>query len=205
MIPHDRRHDQGPGLQQHLIAAALSNTEEKVPATIRREDGSIDQTTLVAENLGSSFREFGIHEPLSLKIAPISEPNVLQERTRLLPGDRVVAVNGQKVEQHWQFNEIVKKTLTPTVEITAERKAEARTQTVQTNCPSIGPPPRTARSPPRRTWATSIRWFRDFGSWASTGRTVSPARERQADRAPLQAGDIILAAGRYISHVQGVA
>ncbi|MGE5297504.1 MAG: site-2 protease family protein [Solirubrobacterales bacterium] len=116
-----------------MIAAALSGTNEKVPAVVRRADGSNFETTLVAENLGRSFREFGILEPLSLTIANVSEPNVLQERTKLLPGDRVVAVAGQKVDQEWGFEGIVTKTLTPTVEITAERKTGD--QTVQTSLP----------------------------------------------------------------------
>ena len=84
---------------------------------------------------GRPFRDFGITEPLSLNIAPIAEPNILQERTGLLPGDRIVAVNGQKVDHHWEFNQIVEKTLTPTVEITAERQGEGQTQTIQTKLP----------------------------------------------------------------------
>ncbi|MEN6333317.1 MAG: site-2 protease family protein [Phycisphaerales bacterium] len=120
-----------------MIAAALSGVDEKVPATVRRADGSVFETTLVAENLGRSFREFGIDEPRSLTIAQVSEPSVkiLKERTGLLPGDREVAVNGQKVEQHWQLSEIVQKTLTPTVELTAERKAGGQVETVQTSLP----------------------------------------------------------------------
>ena len=130
-----------------LIAAALSSANAPVPVTVRRADGSIVETTLVAENLpGSQFREFGITQPLSLTIAPIAEPNVLQERTGLLPEDRVVAVNGQKVDQYWEFAAIVRQTLTPTIEITAERpKGGQDTELVQTSCRSTGPCPRTAR------------------------------------------------------------
>ncbi|MEN6424676.1 MAG: site-2 protease family protein [Phycisphaerales bacterium] len=118
-----------------VIAAALSGSEEKVPVTIRRADNSQFETTLVARNLGRTVREFGIVEPQSLTIARISDPNTLQKRTGLLPGDKVVMVNGVEVEHHWQFEHIVARILTPTVQITAERKVADRVETVRTSLP----------------------------------------------------------------------
>lgn len=105
-----------------LIASALSDVNESVPVTVRRRDGSIEKMTLVAEELpGSSLREFGILQPLSLTLAEISEPNLLRERTGLLPGDRVTAVEGTPVEHYWELAEILGETLAPRIAITAER------------------------------------------------------------------------------------
>lgn len=120
-----------------LIAAALSNANESVPITVRHSDGSILDTTLVAESLpGSQFRDFGIEPPQSLTIAAIAEPNLLQKQTGLLPKDRVVAVNGQKVDHYWDFAGLVRSTLAPNISITAERtKAGKDTELVQTQLP----------------------------------------------------------------------
>ena len=117
------------------IAAALSGANEEIPVTIRRADDSVVKKKLVARGLGRSFREFGIHDPLSLSISRVSEPNLLLERTGLMPRDRVIAVNGSQVEHYWQFEQIVAKTLTPTVQITAERKVGDGVQTVETSLP----------------------------------------------------------------------
>ncbi len=120
-----------------LIAAALSNVNEPVPVAIRHADGSLEQTKLVAESLpGSQFRDFGITQPMSLEIASIAEPNVLRERTGLLPRDRIVAVNGRKVDHYWELADIVKNTLAPTVGITAERPQKGQgDETVRTELP----------------------------------------------------------------------
>jgi regulator of sigma E protease len=120
-----------------LIAAALSDIEETVPITVRHPDGSVLETTLVAKNLpGGQFRDFGIVPPLSLTVASVAEPNVLRERTGLAPGDRVVGVNGTKVDEHWEFTEVVRHTLTPTIKVAAERPKDGRdAEVIQTDLP----------------------------------------------------------------------
>jgi len=119
-----------------LIAAALSRKDEAVPVTVRHPDGTVETTKLVAEDVpGSTFREFGILQPLSLEIAPVAEPNVLQKRIGLAPADRVVAVNGKEVNHYWEFAAVVENTLTPTVEVTAERRENQGTKLVQTRLP----------------------------------------------------------------------
>jgi regulator of sigma E protease len=120
-----------------LLAAALSNINEPVPVTVRRLDGSIEQKTLRAESLpGGQFREFGIEPPQSLTVAQVTEPELLRERTGLMPGDRVVAVNGRNVDHFWDLTAIVQDTLTPTIEIVAERSKDARgVETVRTELP----------------------------------------------------------------------
>jgi regulator of sigma E protease len=105
-----------------LIASALSDVNEAVPVTVRHADGSEEQMTLVARLLpGSTLREFGIQQALSLTIAEIAEPNLLEERVGLRPGDRVSAVDGQPVDHYWELEQIVAQTLTPAVRIVAER------------------------------------------------------------------------------------
>jgi regulator of sigma E protease len=180
-----------------MIAAALSGPDERVPATVRRADGSIDKIWLVAENLGRSFREFGILEPWSLTIARVAEPNILKERTSLLPGDRVVAINGQKVEHHWQFNRIVEQTLTPAVEITAERKVGDQTQTVQTRLPldwTAAENGEVASETDLGHVYSLVPRLRVMGVNGDDG-FAPPVNGRQDDATRLKAGDIILAAG----------
>ena len=57
------------------------------------------------------MREFGIEQPISLTLAKISKPNVLEERTGLRPGDTITAVAGQEVQNWWTFADIVRQTL----------------------------------------------------------------------------------------------
>ncbi len=179
-----------------MIAAALSNTDEKVPAVVRRADGSLFETTLVAENLGRSFREFGILEPLSLTIANVSEPNILQERTKLLPEDRVVAVAGQKVDQEWHFEGIVAQTLTPTVEITAERKAGDQTQTVQTSLPLDWAAAENGEVPSEAELGNVYSLVPRLRVKGVNGQEsfASPTKDDQNEATRLKAGDVIVAA-----------
>jgi regulator of sigma E protease len=120
-----------------LVAAALSSANEPVPISVRHPDGSTQETTLVAESLpGGQFRDFGIEPPQSLTIASVAEPNLLRKQTGLLPGDRVVAVDGKKVDHYWDLAAVVSRTLTPSIGITAERlKGRQETEPVQTQLP----------------------------------------------------------------------
>jgi regulator of sigma E protease len=119
-----------------LIASALSDAGEVVPVVVRHQDGTIEKKQLVAkESAGTSLREFGILQPLSLKIAEVAQPEVLQERTGLRPGDRVVAVDGTEVEHAWELEGVVKKMLTPRIKMTAERQTAGSVERVQTELP----------------------------------------------------------------------
>jgi regulator of sigma E protease len=179
-----------------LIAAALSRAHAPVPITVRHLDGSIEETTLVAESLpGSQFRDFGITQPLSLKIASVAEPNVLRERTGLRPGDSIVAVDGQKVNHYWELSRIVRQTLTPRIKMTAERPKDSQgTELVQTELPL--------------DWSVSdngdVKAEADLShvySMVPRLRVMDVDKERgngaeQGDTSHLKAGDIILAAGQ---------
>ena len=119
-----------------LIASALSDVGEVVPLTVRHQDGTIEKKQLVAkDSSGGALREFGIHPAHDLTLAPIEQPKVLEERTRLLPGDRIVAVDGTEVAHSWEFNRVVRQTLTPTIKITAERQTAGGPERIQTDLP----------------------------------------------------------------------
>jgi len=181
-----------------LIAAALSRANAPVPITVRHPDGSQEETTVVAESLpGSQFRDFGITQPLDLKIARVAEPNVLRERTGLMPGDSIVAVDGQKVEHYWELSRIVRQTLTPRIKMTAERPKDSQgAELVQTELPL--------------DWSVSengdVKSEADLShvfSMVPRLRVMDVDKERtsgitveQEDTSHLRAGDVILAAGQ---------
>ncbi len=176
-----------------VIAAALSGSDEKVPVTVRRADDSQFETTLVAQNLGRTVREFGIVEPQCLTIARISDPDTLRKRTGLEPGDQVVSINGTKVDRYWQFDQIVARTLTPTVQLAAERKTADGVQTIETSLPL--------------DWAAALNGEvpaeTDLGNVYSLVprlrvmgiRDDKDAGTSQEDMKHLRPGDIIVAAG----------
>lgn len=106
------------------LAAALSDRNEAIPMTVRRRDGRMEEMAIVAELApDGQMREFGIMTAQSLTLAPIKDPNVLLERTGLLPGDTITAVDGQPISHHWEFAQITGKTLAPAVAVSAERTA----------------------------------------------------------------------------------
>ena len=116
------------------IAAALSGKDEKVQMRIRHEDGSEEDLTLVAEQiLGESLRGFGIRSAESLTIAEFAkeeDAKVLFERTGLLSGDRITAINGKQVQTKWELDEIVENTLAPDVTLLAERTGKDKKVTL---------------------------------------------------------------------------
>ncbi|HNY77869.1 MAG: site-2 protease family protein [Sedimentisphaerales bacterium] len=106
-----------------ILAAALSGRDEAVPVVVRRRDGSTQSMDLLASEQPNDqqIREFGILAPMSLTLAELTDPSVLEQETGLLPGDRVVAVDGNAIEHHWAYEEAVQRTFAPRVTITAER------------------------------------------------------------------------------------
>ncbi len=108
-----------------LIAGALSGKGEEVPLRVRHEDGSEEDFALVAEQLPlEQLKGFGIDLPSSLTVAEVSDANTLLEKTGLLPGDRIKAVNGRSVQTYWELAETVGNTLAPEVTLLAERTHE---------------------------------------------------------------------------------
>ena len=106
------------------IAAALSGRNEKVPLKVRHPDGTVEEISLVAEQLpNESMRLFGVLPAKSLTIAklPDKDANDLYAKTGLLPGDRIISVNGRDVRGHWELVEILQNTLLPEATLSAER------------------------------------------------------------------------------------
>lgn len=105
-----------------LIAAALSNQGQEIALRVRHENGSEDDFNLVAERLpGAQLRDFGIDPPMSLTLAEVADVNDLLKKTGLLPGDRIISVNGRQIQSHWQLVELIQGALAPTAGIGAER------------------------------------------------------------------------------------
>lgn len=106
------------------IAAALSGRKESVTLNVRRASSVQEAVAIVPEWLaGGTMRGFGILPPRTLTIARLSKADAddLQAKTGLLPGDRVISVNGNNVDTHWELAEIVRNILGPTVTVLAER------------------------------------------------------------------------------------
>ena len=107
-----------------VIGALLSGSDEEVALKVRHEDGSIEDFAVVAERIPTArgeMRAFGIFPPQSLTVASVSDPNALLERTGLLPGDRIKAVNGRDVKTFWELEEIVQNALVSEVKVLSER------------------------------------------------------------------------------------
>jgi len=122
-----------------MIAAALSDTGEKIPLRVRHPDGSQEEFGIVAkEMLGMPVRLPGISEPMSLTIAQLNKADAddLFIRTQLRPGDRIKAVNGRDVQSYWQFEKIVQDALVPAVTILAERTGRSgKTELIESQLP----------------------------------------------------------------------
>ncbi len=178
-----------------LIASALSDIGEVVPVTVRHQDGTIEKKQLVAKgSAGTSLREFGIIPPRSLKIAPIEQSEILEERTKLRPGDRIVAVDGTDVSHIWEFDSVVGQMFTPTIKITAERQAADGAERIQTELPLDWP---AAKNGEIETNADLSQVYSMVPRLRVAGVAAAPAAKAKDGAEPaqrLRVDDIILAA-----------
>jgi regulator of sigma E protease len=182
-----------------VIAGALSRKDEQVPVTVRHSDGQVERIKLVAEKVpGGQFRDFGIMPPQSLTIAAVAEPKVLQERTGLLPGDRIVAANGQEVNHYWKFADIVRQTLAPTIQITAERQTGGPgAEQVHTELPldwTAADSGEVASEQDLHQICSMVPRLRVLAVEGEAKRSV-PTETQAEETSRLQAGDVIVAAG----------
>jgi len=182
-----------------LIAAALSNANEPIPVTVRRLDGSIRETELVAEALpDSAFREFGIIQARSLTIASIDAPDVLRKKMGLLPGDRIVAVKGREVNHYWEFIAIAEDTLASKVNVTVERPTGANgTERIQVEFPLYWPVAKNGKVESEEDLRHVYSMVPRLRIMEVNGKQSRPARANSQEEsfAQLKAGDIILAVG----------
>ncbi|HUS71614.1 MAG TPA: site-2 protease family protein [Sedimentisphaerales bacterium] len=133
------------------IAAALSDVNEAVNMKVRHEDGSEEEFAIVAEQFeGNSMRLFGVWPAQSLTIAEVSDTDIkkLNEKTGLLPGDRITSVNGRDVKTHWHLETMVQNSLVPTATVVAERTTETgEVELVESQIPlSLAPAVRQVES-----------------------------------------------------------
>jgi len=200
-----------------LIAAALSDANEAVPLKIRHEDGSEERFVLVAELLpGQSIRDFGIVQPSSLTVADVSDPNILRKITGLLPGSHIRSVNGEQVQTHWQFEQILQSTYAPEATLVVERsqgtgaaeliKSRIRLDLSYTNKVEVGSESDLCHiySMVPRLRITAVADSLDVAEQKQTSPlsklkglfTKSIEKESEVDTVPkLKSGDIILAVG----------
>lgn len=110
-----------------VMAAALSNSGEKVPMKVKHLDGRIEDIAIAAEQMpGEQIKVFGISRPVSLtvdNIIDVNDINMLKEKTGLMPFDRITAVNGRPVSAYWDLADIVNTAYLPFVTLTAERRS----------------------------------------------------------------------------------
>ncbi len=119
-------------------AAAFSEEGEKVAMKVRRRDGEIEEVHLESKMMaGSPVKVFGIDEPASLTIAQLSNESARQlyERTGLLPGALIVAVNGKDIEHFWQFGEAVGEDYGASVTIAARQPEGGENELVRATIP----------------------------------------------------------------------
>ncbi len=107
------------------MTAALAGRNKIIGLKIERRDGTVENVEIKPEASDRGIREFGIYKPATLEIAKVSEPNVLFESMGLKPGDKIVAADGKKVEQYWQFAEIVKDALKKEIPVEVQRQGQA--------------------------------------------------------------------------------
>ena len=102
-------------------SAALAGSDEKVKLKVKRGSKVLDFTIVPELLAGETLKGFGIAPALSLTIAEVSDPNKLEEKTGLLPGDRITAVDGREVSAYWELEEIVRNTSVPELTVLARR------------------------------------------------------------------------------------
>jgi len=110
------------------MAAALSDVNEAVPVKIRHEDGTEEEYWVVAEESETSMgkmRRFGVTQAYNLTIEDVSDVNALRESTGLQAGDVIKAVDGEQVQTHWEFVQLVENAVSRSVTLLAERTGGA--------------------------------------------------------------------------------
>lgn len=105
------------------VAAALSDVNEAVKLRVRHRNGSESDFAVVAEKLpGSPMRLFGVMPAQALTISRVDDAQTLYEDIGLMPGDKVKAVAGKDVYNHWDLVRIIEESLLPEAKFLVERK-----------------------------------------------------------------------------------
>jgi len=172
-----------------MMAAALSNPGQAVPVTIQRLDGSTASLSITAEaSADLPVRLFGIEQPLSLTVAEVDQPQILQQQTGLKGGDRVIAVNGTAIRHYWELEQAVETAFVPQVTLTVERRAKGG-GVEQTSVQVATELTHTAKD------VTSESDLNHIYSLVPRLRVTSLSAAPVPNRPGLKEGDIILAIG----------
>jgi len=126
------------------LAAALSGKDEKVPMTVRHEDGTLEEMALIAEQLpGETMRGFGVEAAQTLTVARLSKSDAarLLDETGLKPGDRIEAVEGKSVTSYWGMMRLIEESLKPQAILSVERPdSKGKVEQIQLQFPlNLGP------------------------------------------------------------------
>jgi regulator of sigma E protease len=178
------------------IGAALSGRDEKVPMKVRHTNGEEEAVSLIAEQLPDEpMRAFGIIAPMDLTVAHLSksDANDLFGKTGLLPGDRIVAVDGRPVGGHWELAEIVQDFLRPAATLSVERVGgQNQTKTVESKV-SLDMSPAANRAIESESALSHVYSMVPLLRIAGVLQTQqAPVEDANSS---LQRGDVILAVG----------
>lgn len=179
-----------------VIASALSDKGEPIPVVVRHQDGTTERKELVAkDSSGTQLREFGIYQAYSLTIAPVENTKLLEERTKLRPGDVIVAADSTEVAHSWDLDAVIRRTFTPMVKMTAERQTTGGSEKIQTELPVVWP---AAKNGEIRTDADLSEVYSMVPRLRVAGIDASPKAKGRNGTNPgsaLQPDDIIVEAG----------
>jgi len=195
-----------------LVAAALSGKNEKVAMKVKRGDEILDITMASEQWEGADIRRFGIEKATSLTVENISEADAkkLRQRTGLIPGDVIRAVNGRDINAYWELVDMVHHTFEPSITLLAERTTGtekgkvvsseigldwglARGYEVESEselCHVCSMVPRLRIASVRPKAVSRWNWFKSLVGRGGRSGQVAP------DKGPrLQVGDIIVSVG----------
>ncbi|MBN2182905.1 MAG: site-2 protease family protein [Sedimentisphaerales bacterium] len=122
------------------IAAALSGKDEKITLKVRHPDdpdGTAEEVLLVAKELTDEpLRKFGILPAMDLTVAKPKkneDTNDLFAKTGLMPGDRIISVDGRDLRGHWELVDIIQNTFAPEVKLSVERNGnDGKSELIET-------------------------------------------------------------------------
>ncbi|MCE5341252.1 MAG: site-2 protease family protein [Planctomycetaceae bacterium] len=105
--------------------AALIGKDKPVSFKVKRTDGSVVDMNIVPTRIAElGIKGVGIGQPSTLEVAKVADVNALEAQYGVLPGDVLAAVDGQPVEQFWQFSEKLDNSFEPNVTVAYKRAGQ---------------------------------------------------------------------------------
>jgi len=111
-----------------VLAAAFSDANQPVEMKVRRQDGLVEDFAVVAEKPeGTRMKRFGIVAPVGLKVAEVKESGLLFERTNLMAGDVITAVDGKEFRTYQQVEHLLQQNFVRQIRLSVQRRPDADT------------------------------------------------------------------------------